>query len=67
MKLLVESIIVNGDVDLLCGGVFILAKGTKVSCIKNSFIIVMRDSSKVGVMRDSSKVESHNSVIPFPK
>jgi len=56
MKLIVSAMIVSGDADLLCGGVFILAKGARVSTLKNAYVVVMLDSSKVGEMWDSSQV-----------
>ncbi|MDE2105446.1 MAG: hypothetical protein KGL39_49925, partial [Patescibacteria group bacterium] len=56
LKIIVSGIIISGEADLLCGGVFILARGAKISCVKNCTILVMCDSSTVGEMRDSSKV-----------
>ena len=56
MKILVSGIIVTGEVDFLCGGVFILAKGARVKSVQDAIIIVMLDSSSVGEMRESSKV-----------
>ena len=56
MKLIVSEIIISGDADILCGGVYILAKGAKISCLKNAMVLVMCESSKVGVMRENSKV-----------
>ena len=62
LRLLVSAMIITGDVDMLCGGAYILAKGAKVQCVKNAFIQVMLGSSKVGVMRGSSKVLTDNRV-----
>ena len=61
----VKAMIVSGDVSMLCGGAYILAKGAKVECVKSALIHVMMpgsnvgemwESSNVGVMRESSKV-----------
>ena len=56
LSLVVKGMIIKGEADILCGGVFILAKGAKVSCIKNAVVLVMCESSKVGEMWESSKV-----------
>ena len=56
MKVIVSGLIISGDADILCGGVYILAKGAKVSCVKNALIIVMCESSNVGEMWESSNV-----------
>jgi hypothetical protein len=52
----VKSMIVDGDVDLLCGGVWILGKNANVGCVKGSVIKMMLGSSKVGEMWESSNV-----------
>ena len=61
----VKAMIVSGDVSMLCGGAYILAKGAKVKGVKSALIHVMMpgsnvgemwESSKVGVMRESSNV-----------
>ena len=65
LKLMVSGMIITGAVDLICGGVFILGKGAKVSSAKAVKIVAMLADSKVGemwgssnvgVMRESSKV-----------
>jgi hypothetical protein len=52
----IRGIIVHGDVDLLCGGTWILAADARVGACKNSIIRVMLGSSQVGTMLDSSRV-----------
>ena len=56
LRLIVSEMIIKGDADLLCGGAYILAKGAKISCVKNARILVMCESSNVGEMWESSKV-----------
>ena len=56
LRLIVEGMIITGNVDMLVGGKYILAKGAHVSCIKNCLIEVMLGSSNVGEMLESSKV-----------
>ena len=52
----ISDMIVHGDVDLLCGGTYILSADAKIGVAKNSIIKVMLGSSNVGVMWGSSKV-----------
>jgi hypothetical protein len=52
----VKTMIIDGDVDLICGGAFILAAKAKVSTVKNCLIHVMLGSSSVGEMLGSSSV-----------
>jgi len=52
----VKAMIVSGDVSMLCGGAYILAKGAKVKGVKSALIHVMMPGSNVGEMRESSKV-----------
>ena len=54
----VKAMIVSGDVSMLCGGAYILAKGAKVECVKSALIHVMMPGSNVGVMWESSNVGS---------
>ncbi len=52
----INSMIVSGDADLLCGGVYLLAKGAKIACVKNCRIVVMADDSNIGTMMGSSNI-----------
>ena len=52
----IKAMIVDGDVDLLCGGVYILGPAARVATVKASLIKVMLGSSNVGEMWDSSNV-----------
>ena len=53
----VESIIIDGDADLLIGGQFILAPGARVAVLgQASVVTVMLGTSQVGTMRETSQV-----------
>jgi hypothetical protein len=52
----IKSRIIDGDADIICGGVFILAKGARITTVKNARIVVMLGSSNVGEMWESSNV-----------
>ena len=52
----IKAMIISGDVDLLCGGAYIVAKNAKIASVKNVLIHVMMPGSKVGEMWGSSNV-----------
>ncbi len=56
LKLVIASMVIRGDADLICGGAYILAKDARISTVKNARIAVMLGSSKVGEMWESSNV-----------
>ena len=56
MRVWIKAMIIEGEAELLVGGPYILAKGAKISCIKNCLITAMLGSSNVGVMLESSNV-----------
>ena len=67
MRLIIKGMIISGDVDLLCGGVYILAKGARVESVKNAMIYVALDSSTVKEMRGSSTVKEMRGSSKAPK
>ena len=60
LRAVVKSMIISGDADLLCGGVYILAGKAKVATLQACKVIVMMGNSNVGEMWESSKVEKDN-------
>ena len=75
LRLIIAGMIISGEVDILIGGAYILAKGAKVGTVKNALIHVMMPQSKVGEMwgssnvgemRDSSNVQQDNRAKPTP-
>jgi len=52
----IKAMVVSDVVDLLCGGVYVLSKGARVSLVKNCRLVVMLGNSTVGEMWESSKV-----------